>query len=253
MPYYSSFEGPDPATAEPWRAYRRWKAARRRRRWAAVLAAIAVVTGGAAALWPDSVQHAPPRASEALARFEAPNRSDTVRVPPSAQARGIGDEASFPPAPPATALSPTRPAPPAPPEVAVAATPEPPPSETAGSASEPEAFPPATASDDIPGPEPAAMPIAETAPVPASKPASPRGSRLQLASFRSEANARRALEKLRRDQVDLLGPLETGIERTTLADGRQVFRVQAGPLPGPEAKRICAELQRRRLDCRFVR
>jgi hypothetical protein len=261
MTFYASSEGPDPALEASWREYRRWRAARRRRRWAAAATGLVVVIIAAGFFWPSRVHHDTAAGRAALAHFNAPGRGGTIVVAP---AKPLGT-ASLPAAPTegerqaiATLTSP--PAPTTPEEISLVPLQEPaapspsPTTEASGSATPPS---------DLAVPEPAETPLPSSKPkqvagslVDAPRHAAPpqdRAPHLQLASFRTEAKAQSALEMLRKEQHDLLGTLEARVQRAELADGRVMYRVLAGPLAGvAEAKRICAELQRRRLECRFV-
>jgi hypothetical protein len=266
MTYYSSSEGPDPALEASWREYRRWRAARRRRHWAAAAGGTAVLTILAALFWPSSVHHDAGAEVAALARFDAPLHDSGHGTVVVATAKPLGT--TMPPAPttetasvPAAASStPEATTPPA--EISLAppqdpAAPSPPPLVEGSGSSVPPAPADLAPAEPVEGPPPSPKPV-ETAvhPPAAAKPAAPatRAPHLQLASFRTEAKAQSALEKLRQEQQDLLGKLQPRVERAELADGRVVYRVQTGPLPGvDEARRVCAELHRRRVDCRYMR
>jgi hypothetical protein len=245
MTYYTSSEGPDPAAMAPWREYRRWQAARRRRRWTAAALALAVVAAATAALWPRQLRHDDAGRDGALAGFEAPARGAAVAIGPSnSVAPSEADRAAI------TALmgSSIEPVPPLPEEISLLPPGEPVPAPT----------PVAAVPEPPPAPEQAAArPSEEPAPpqpLPSAKPTSGPGPALQLASFRTEAKAQSALQRLSREQRDLLGSLEMHVERTRLSDGRVVFRVQSAALSGVgEARRICTELKRRRQECQFLR
>jgi len=275
MPYYPSSERSSPVFEAPWREYRRRRAARRRRRWAAIVAGFAVILASTIFFWPRPEGRKAPDETAALETFDTPGLGNTVIV--SATEPSGDNEAPSPATPPEHDAIATLVATPefseSPPEIgAVAAesrpvaAPVPFSAETAGStapptdAADPE---PADAADPdeswTPTPASEPMPAADE-PEPEAKSASmaepwPNGApHVQLASFRSEARAQTALEKLRSEQSDILGGLDARVRRAELPDGRIVFRVQAGPLPDAgEAKRICAELHRRRLDCRPMR
>ena len=264
MTSYSSSEGPDPILEASWREYRQWRAAQRRRRWIAASACIAGVTAGAALLWPREAKYDTGPRTAALARFDAPvhDGPGTVVVAPlkAPEPTAASTEAAEPRlAVVAPSLAPPPPLPPAA-ETSLTAPPDrPPPRGTdpepalAGSTTPPSDPAPA---DPAPA-EPTAAPRPSPKPTgPATGAADPpqkRAPHLQLASFQTETKARTALEQLRKQQSDLLGSLDARVERAELADGRVVYRVRTGPLANAEAKRICAELQRRRLDCSFVR
>lgn len=265
MPYYPSSEGPTPAFETPWHEYRRGRAARRRRRWAAITAGFVVILAGTVFFWPRPESRNSPDETAALATFDTPGLGNTVIV--SAAERSGDDAGPSPVTPPerdaiAVLVAPPEPSEP-PPEVGAVAAPPPPaapvpsPDEATGSTAPP---------GDAAAPDGSWTPIPVSKPVPArdapenqpesattAAPSPKEAPHVQLASFRSEARARSALEKLRNEQSDILGTLDARVRRAELPDGRIVFRVQAGPIADAgEAKRICAELHRRKLDCRFM-
>lgn len=265
MAYYPSSEGPTPAFETPWREYRRGRAARRRRRWAAITAGIVVILAGTFFFWPRPESRKAPGETAALESFDTPGLGKTVIV--AATKRSEAPEGTSPASPPerdaiATLVAPPEPSEPPPlPTEAVPAQPPPAvassPAETTGSTSPPAE---AVVSDEswrpIPVPKPMPTPEASENQAKSASTAAPsrKGApHVQLASFRSEARAQSALEKLRNEQSDILGSLDAHVRRAELPDGRVVFRVQAGPLADAgEAKRLCAELHRRKLDCRLL-
>lgn len=267
MAYYPSSEGPTPPFETPWREYRRGRAARRRRRWAATTAGFVVILAGTVFFWPRPERQEAPGETAALESFDAPGLGKTVIV--AATKRSEAPEGTSPASPPerdAIATLVARPEPSEPPPRQIetvpaqpppAAVPVPAPAETNGSTAPPAD---AVVSDETWTPVPVAKPMPASdepekeAKLPSKPDPSPKEApHVQLASFRSEARALSALEKLRNEQSDILGTLDARVRRAELPDGRVVFRVQAGPLADArEAKRICAELHRRKLDCRFV-
>jgi cell division septation protein DedD len=110
-------------------------------------------------------------------------------------------------------------------------------------------------------PPPAPLPSAATA-KPSAKPSPPRqrakrsagagrGWRVQLVSLRSAAAVRREWTRLKKTHRDVLRRL-----RLTVKTNRSgsLYRLQAGPLSNRKAaKRLCATIKRRRLDCIVVR
>jgi SPOR domain len=151
----------------------------------------------------------------------------------------------------------------APLEISLAAPDEPtPPPEAADAAPAPaaESAPPVAA---LAPPEAAPMMTAPPEPaapeaVPLPRPAPPRPAasegrvRIQLASVKSATAARRLWSRLQQQEPDILGPLRPRVERAALERGT-VYRVQAGPLVDRKAaQRICAALERRKLDCMVV-
>lgn len=137
--------------------------------------------------------------------------------------------------------------------------------EAAGSA----AIAPQAESPAQPAPEPQPTPEAEVeaqpvqpsppAAAPAPPPTTPApaaggGYRVQLASLRSEAEAREAWSRLKSRHSDLLGRLQLSLVRVDLGSGKGVFhRVQAGPLSEKMlADIVCGELKRRNVGCIVV-
>ena len=80
------------------------------------------------------------------------------------------------------------------------------------------------------------------------------GYRIQLAAYRTELEARAAWDQLLRANVDLLGGLQTAIERADLGPGRGVyFRLRTSVLESEAAAaRLCRELKTRKQDCLIV-
>jgi len=71
---------------------------------------------------------------------------------------------------------------------------------------------------------------------------------VQLGAYSSEAAARTDLARLTRDHADLLGGLQLFIQPP--ANGTSpLWRLRAGPLAETIARRICAELASRAVDC----
>ena len=122
---------------------------------------------------------------------------------------------------------------------------------------EPQPVPEAQVEQPVqpPPPPPAAAPAPPpAAPPAASGPAAGSGYRVQLASLRSEAEAREAWNRLKSRHSDLLGRLQLSLVRVDLGGGKGVFhRVQAGPLSEKMlADIVCSELKRRNVGCIVV-
>ena len=130
-------------------------------------------------------------------------------------------------------------------ETLQAAEKDPPPTVTAPDSSEPrpkaETVPKAAAK-------------ATTPPAPPSAPAVERKYRLQLAALRSRAAAGKAWKRLRSQHRKLLSGLGLAIERKDLGPPKGVYyRLLAGPVSDREtARRLCAELSRRKVGCLVV-
>lgn len=92
-------------------------------------------------------------------------------------------------------------------------------------------------------------------PNPARKTAGRARLRVQLASHRSDASARRAWVLLKRAHANLLGTLDPIVKRVDLGAGKGVYyRLQAGPLTSEaEARALCAKLKQRKQGCLVVR
>ncbi|MEQ8964920.1 MAG: SPOR domain-containing protein [Azospirillaceae bacterium] len=123
--------------------------------------------------------------------------------------------------------------------------------ETAVTAPEAATAPPAetptaeTATDAAPDDQ-----VATAAP-PAAPAALASAHRVQLASLDSADAARAAWESFRQRHSELLGDLSLYVEEATI-DGRQFYRVQAGPLDAAGADGLCRRLRERGQDCLFV-
>ncbi|MFN4090640.1 MAG: SPOR domain-containing protein, partial [Alphaproteobacteria bacterium] len=77
--------------------------------------------------------------------------------------------------------------------------------------------------------------------------------RVQIASLRSEDEARAAWERTRRAHSDLLGRMEPTIERVDLGARGIYFRLQAGPLSEKTlADMLCSQLKARNVGCIVV-
>jgi len=71
---------------------------------------------------------------------------------------------------------------------------------------------------------------------------------VQLGAYSSEAAARADLARLSRDHADLLGELRLHIQPPA-AGAPPLWRLRAGPLAETAARRICADLEARAVDC----
>jgi cell division septation protein DedD len=113
----------------------------------------------------------------------------------------------------------------------------------------PVAPPPAAA------PRPAPAPSVAAAPAPAAVAPSAGGRyRVQLAALRTNEDANRAWEKLRRAHPDLLGPLALNVVRADLGDRGTFYRIQAGPFSDEAvAKELCRRLSEKKVGCLVVR
>ncbi len=134
------------------------------------------------------------------------------------------------------------------------------PSAAAPSASPPPPPVPAGAGAANPAPlaqpqQPAGKPPAKAeAAATAAKPAAAQktgGTRVQLASVRSEEAARQEWDRIRRANPDLLGSVSATPVRADLGDKGVYYRLQTAPIA--DADRICGELKRRNIGCLIAR
>jgi hypothetical protein len=102
---------------------------------------------------------------------------------------------------------------------------------------------------------PAGKPPANTdAAAIAAKPAAAQktgGTRIQLASVRSEEAARQEWDRLRRANPDLLGSVSATPVRADLGEKGVFYRLQTAPIT--DADRVCGELRRRNIGCIIAR
>jgi hypothetical protein len=136
---------------------------------------------------------------------------------------------------------------------------------TAPSAAAPSASPqpppvPAGAGAGNPAPlaqpqQPAGKPPAKAeAAATAAKPAAAQktgGTRIQLASVRSEEAARQEWDRIRRANPDLLGSASATPVRADLGDKGVFYRLQTAPIA--DAERVCGELKQRNFGCVIAR
>jgi cell division septation protein DedD len=133
----------------------------------------------------------------------------------------------------------------------------------------------ANAPAPVPPPAPLPAPVAprpqQAAPAPApaapaARPATPAptpqvaaapaagGIRIQLASVRSQADAQREWERLRRQNGDVLGNLTASFPTVDLGDRGMFWRIQAGGFASTDAAQAaCAALRARGAGCNVVR
>lgn len=144
-------------------------------------------------------------------------------------------------APPPGAVEVTQPPPP---------QPQPPTSRPSAAPAQPAApaAPPASVARAAP---PAAATAAASAAV---APAAGGRYRVQLAAVRSNEDAGREWEKMRRAHPDLLGPLALNVVRADLGDRGTFYRIQAGPFSDEaSAKELCRRLSEKKMGCLVVR
>ncbi len=135
---------------------------------------------------------------------------------------------------------------------------------TAPSAAAPSASPhpppaPAAAGAANPAPQaqpqqPAGKPPAKAEPAATAKPATAQkagGTRIQLASVRSEEAARQEWDRIRRANPDVLGSVSATPIRADLGEKGVYYRLQTAPIA--DAERVCGELKRRNIGCIIAR
>ena len=140
------------------------------------------------------------------------------------------------------------PRPTAPSAAAPPASPQPPPVPAGAGAANPAPL----AQPQQPAGKPPAK--AEGAATAAAKPATAQktgGTRVQLASVRSEEAARQEWDRIRRANPDLLGSVSATPVRADLGDKGVFYRLQTAPIA--DADRICGELKRRNFGCLIAR
>jgi hypothetical protein len=118
--------------------------------------------------------------------------------------------------------------------------------------------PPAPAGAANPAPQaqsqqPAGKPPIKAEPA-AAKPTTAQktgGTRIQLASVRSENDAHQEWDRIRRANPDLLGNVSATPVRADLGDKGVFYRLQTAPIA--DAERVCIELKRRNIGCIIAR
>lgn len=197
-----------------------------------------------------------------------PNQDKTVyeRVSPGSVPQG--PEKLLPPPPEPQIPPPTPPLPPAPAALPPATVPP-------GTATETPAAPPPSVSQDAVPTAPQATPPAgepqqpETLTPPAPGTAQPTqppqsqsianlidslsGHRIQIASVRTEEQAKATWARLQQSNGDVLGSLTMRAVRVDLGERGTFYRVQAGPLDDAGANAACGKLRSRSVDCIVVK
>lgn len=114
----------------------------------------------------------------------------------------------------------------------------------------------------VPAPPKPKVPEAKKAPVvtaakppaAAPKPNLAKSYRVQIGSLRTEAAAKTAWDKRRKENSALLGGLSLLVNRADLGRKGIYYRVQAGPLKDlAEAKRVCDALKKKKVACLVIR
>lgn len=119
--------------------------------------------------------------------------------------------------------------------------------------------PPAKPAAPTPAPQqqaqaPRAAPVAPPPPQAVAPSAGGARYRIQLAALRTNEDATREWDKLRRAHMELLGPLSLNVVRADLGDRGTFYRIQAGPLADERAaKDLCHKLAEKKVGCLVVR
>jgi hypothetical protein len=111
------------------------------------------------------------------------------------------------------------------------------------------AKPAPSAQSQQPAGKPPAM--AGSAPAAVAKPQQTGGTRIQLASVRSEEAARQEWDRIKRANPDLLGSFSAIPVRADLGEKGVYYRLQTAPIA--DAERVCGELKRRNIGCIIAR
>jgi len=126
----------------------------------------------------------------------------------------------------------------------------------------PQAAAPQGATPQTPTPATPAAPAAEPAQPAAPPQSSPSiatlidtlsGHRIQLASVRTEEQAKATWARLQQSNGDVLGKLTMRAVRVDLGERGTFYRVQAGPLDEGGAQSACAALRGRSVECLVVK
>jgi len=115
---------------------------------------------------------------------------------------------------------------------------------------------PANSAAQAQHPQPTGKPLAKpgSATTAAAKAATPQktgGTRIQLASVRSEEAARQEWDRIRRANPDLLASISATSVRADLGDKGVFYRLQTAPIA--DAERVCSELKQRNIGCIIAR
>ncbi len=124
-----------------------------------------------------------------------------------------------------------------------------------------EPKPRVSAAKPLPAPAPKPPEPAQRAALPTAPSASSAAEqndkvfRVQLAAARTPEAARAEWDRVRRKNLDLLGDLGLSVTKVDLGPKNGVFyRLRVGPLAGDtEARKLCAELAKRRIGCLVIK
>lgn len=191
---------------------------------------------------------APGQIQEPVERLLPPPEEPTERAPSPVVKTSPVEVPSPPAEAPTAAPSTTAEAEPPIPAPAATVAPPPPPSPPAPVVTPPPA-PPAVVAANPPAPPAAATPEPTAAP---KSTAAANAWRIQLAAVSSRERALSEWDRLKKQNTDLLGPLDLNVQSVKLERGT-FFRIQAGPLTGrAAASGLCGKLKSRNQDCLIV-
>lgn len=113
---------------------------------------------------------------------------------------------------------------------------------------------PAAPAPQAPTAAPQLAPTASAPPKPqtaaAPPPASAGGYRLQLAAVKTPEIAKSEIDRIRRQDGDLVRSLTLSVERADLGERGVFYRIHAGPIAdAAQAERVCAQLRQRGQGC----
>ena len=81
-----------------------------------------------------------------------------------------------------------------------------------------------------------------------------KGVRVQVASVRSEEQAKQLVQQIRAANQDITGGREPRIEKAVFGNMGTFYQVQLGPFASEEeGQKACPQLRGRGLDCMIVR
>ena len=114
---------------------------------------------------------------------------------------------------------------------------------------------PAPASQAQAAATPAPAPVAPTPPQTAAVPSPGAGSdikgyRLQVGAVKTPEIAKQELDRIKRQNGDLVGSLSLSVDRADLGDRGVFYRLHVGPIAdAAQAERLCAQLRQRGVGC----
>ena len=91
----------------------------------------------------------------------------------------------------------------------------------------------------------------ETAAVPTPAPGNEaKGYRLQIGAVKTPEIAKQALDRIKRQNGDIVGSLPVSVDRADLGQRGVFYRLHIGPITDAgQAERLCAQLRQRGVGC----